>query len=381
MLDFAALTEHVQDLPTAPHGRDILPGSRALQQNRKSLFRGSTPLVCQVLQDAAASCWTALLTAREYSRHSEAAGAWLYADPRAWHFAPTSAEVPAEAVSLYLRRDPSADHPAEADFVFCQLASQAGQEALHRFSDASLPDDAEAVLRLYLPILMGAWQARLSGGSFTSAHVAQTLDGRIACHNGHSQWISNEANLWHAHRLRALHDAVLVGSGTVRHDDPQLTVRHVEGVDPRRVVLSGSARVLDLADTAKIFAAPGCTLVSTAAAVAELSPNGVHEHTEFCSLPVPDGDSLPVDAILQALAARGLHSVFVEGGSGTCSSFFAAGAIDLFHVHIAPMFLGSGIPSMRLPEVSHVRDGHHLHMEHYGMDGELLLVCRRKERT
>ncbi|NBQ36062.1 MAG: RibD family protein, partial [Synechococcus sp.] len=70
--------------------------------------------------------------------------------------------------------------------------------------------------------------------------VAQSLDGRIATSTGDSQWISGHANLRWVHRVRAAFDAVLVGAGTARVDDPQLTVRHVQGRHPRRIVLDGN---------------------------------------------------------------------------------------------------------------------------------------------
>src|SRR4051812_25903843 len=79
--------------------------------------------------------------------------------------------------------------------------------------------------------------ARPATGCVTVGQIGQSLDGRIATPTGHSQYINGSPGLCHLHRLRAVVDAVVVGAGTVRADDPQLTVRHVEGPDPVRVVI------------------------------------------------------------------------------------------------------------------------------------------------
>ncbi|NIR47436.1 bifunctional diaminohydroxyphosphoribosylaminopyrimidine deaminase/5-amino-6-(5-phosphoribosylamino)uracil reductase RibD, partial [candidate division KSB1 bacterium] len=71
---------------------------------------------------------------------------------------------------------------------------------------------------------------------FVTAKIAQTLDGRIAASNGNAQWITSEASRRLGHKMRAEHDAILVGIGTVLADDPQLTVRLAKGEDPKRIV-------------------------------------------------------------------------------------------------------------------------------------------------
>ena len=73
---------------------------------------------------------------------------------------------------------------------------------------------------------------------YVFVHTAISLDGYMATLSGHSKWIGNKENLEHAHRLRAIFDAILVGGNTVERDQPALTVRHVEGNNPKRLVLS-----------------------------------------------------------------------------------------------------------------------------------------------
>src|SRR5205807_4050437 len=99
-----------------------------------------------------------------------------------------------------------------------------------------------------------------AGRARVTVHYAQTIDGRIASRTGDSRWVSGEGSLRLAHELRAAHDAVLVGIGTVLADDPKLTVRLVQGDSPVRVVVDSRLRVpLE----ANLFADDARTIVAT----------------------------------------------------------------------------------------------------------------------
>jgi 5-amino-6-(5-phosphoribosylamino)uracil reductase/diaminohydroxyphosphoribosylaminopyrimidine deaminase/5-amino-6-(5-phosphoribosylamino)uracil reductase len=220
-------------------------------------------------------------------------------------------------------------------------------------------------------VILGAARARRSYAQIVAGHVTQTLDGRIACENGQSQWIGNAADLHHAHRMRALLDGVMVGANTALQDDPQLDVRHVSGPDPRRVVISGRARALTEGADLKVMRAPGCEVfVASEAAIAD-ADDTVNVHR----IPTA-GSALDPVAVLQHLRDGDICSVYLEGGAGVLSSFLQAGAIDILQIHIASMVLGSGLPSLELPAVDHVDDGLHLHMDHAILDDHVLLTCR-----
>ncbi|WP_333779740.1 RibD family protein, partial [Falsiroseomonas oryzae] len=179
--------------------------------------------------------------------------------------------------------------------------------------------------------------------------LAQTVDGRIATSSGSSQWIGGRGDILHTHRLRALCDAVLVGAGTVRHDDPRLTTREVPGPSPVRVVLDADRR---LPATHRIFtdgAAP--TLL-----VAATDGPAMHGQAEVLRV-ARDASGLDLPALLRALAARGLRRIFVEGGGRTVSAFLAAGCLDRLHLTVAPVILGSGIAAFSLPEAARIGDG------------------------
>ncbi|MGH7213003.1 MAG: RibD family protein [Acetobacteraceae bacterium] len=187
-------------------------------------------------------------------------------------------------------------------------------------------------------------------GCFVLGRIAQSLDGRIATASGASRWISGHADILHTHRLRALSDAVVVGAGTVRADDPQLTTREVEGGSPIRVVIDTNRR---LDDRYRVFREPPETLLFCAQDATGPSRLG---SAPVLRLP-RSGKGLDIAALIATLAERGLRRIFVEGGGITISRFLAAGALDRLHVTIAPLVLGSGIPAFTLPQAAAPADG------------------------
>jgi riboflavin-specific deaminase-like protein len=145
--------------------------------------------------------------------------------------------------------------------------------------------------------------------------------------------------------MRALCDAVVIGAGTVRADDPQLTTREVQGPSPVRVVLDTDRR---LDARYRVFRDGPETLLLCA----HDAPGEDHlGHAPVLRLP-RSGKGLAIVAVLASLAERGLRRLVVEGGGITLSRFLAAGALDRLHVTIAPLLIGSGIPAFTLPEAA-----------------------------
>jgi riboflavin-specific deaminase-like protein len=175
--------------------------------------------------------------------------------------------------------------------------------------------------------------------------IAQSLDGRIAIESGASQWISGHEDIVHTHRLRALFDAVVVGARTVRADDPQLTTREVEGPSPVRVVLDTDRR---LDARYRVFRDAPRTLLLCAS-----DAGGEDRVGRATVVRLPRArEGLDIGAALRALAEQGLRRIYVEGGGITVSRFLAAGALDRLHVTVAPLVIGSGIPSFTLPQTT-----------------------------
>jgi 3,4-dihydroxy 2-butanone 4-phosphate synthase/GTP cyclohydrolase II len=172
---------------------------------------------------------------------------------------------------------------------------------------------------------------------------AQTLDGRIATSSGDSKWISGEAERRVAHALRAACDAVLVGVGTACTDDPQLTVRMVDGASPIRIVLDSSLRT---PTSAKVFddKAPAVVIARTGAdrdRVARLLERGVMVRT------VPaDVEGVNIDAALRELDGIGIRTLLVEGGGRVITSLLRQRVVDRLIVSVSPRVIGSGVSAV-----------------------------------
>ncbi|MBT5109505.1 MAG: RibD family protein, partial [Rhodospirillaceae bacterium] len=175
------------------------------------------------------------------------------------------------------------------------------------------------------------------------------LDGRIALHNGQSQWITGPAARARGHMLRATHDAILVGSGTALADDPSLTCR-LEGLEARspvRVVLDTKLRLPVDSQLAR-SAREGPVWVMTG------EKPDAHRNDALSALGVevlgvePGEDGRPdIRAVLNLLADRGITRLLVEGGGGVLSAFLRAGFADrLVWFRAASAIGGDGVPAM-----------------------------------
>lgn len=174
------------------------------------------------------------------------------------------------------------------------------------------------------------------------AKYASSLDGRIATVSGESQWITGEESRRRAHQLRALVDAVMVGSGTVLADDPELTVRLTDYAHPQpaRIVLDSRGRI---PLSAKLLS--GCQGIRTIIATTSISASVWREDirwegAEILLVPADESGSLQIPQLLAELNLSGVQSVMVEGGATVLGSFFDAGLVDEVWAFLAPLVLG-----------------------------------------
>jgi 5-amino-6-(5-phosphoribosylamino)uracil reductase len=175
---------------------------------------------------------------------------------------------------------------------------------------------------------------------------AQTLDGRLATRSGSSQWIGGPESLRFAHELRASHDAIMVGVGTVLADDPRLTVRLAAGRDPLRVVVDSALRTPITAATLSDGAARGTLLacVEGADPARRAAIEGLG--ATVLVLPPAPGGGVDLAALLGALQQRGVASLMVEGGARLITALLRGRLADRLAVCVAPMILGTGIAAV-----------------------------------
>jgi diaminohydroxyphosphoribosylaminopyrimidine deaminase/5-amino-6-(5-phosphoribosylamino)uracil reductase len=181
-----------------------------------------------------------------------------------------------------------------------------------------------------------------TGMPFVTLKAAVTLDGKIATCTGDSKWITGEAARAEAHRLRDEADAILVGVGTVLCDDPSLTVRHVRGQDPTRVILDAdlrtppSAAVLD--PERKSNAETWIFHADDVDAESQQMLRG--EGLELIAVP-RDARGVDVVEVLQILGERDVLRLLVEGGAHVHGTFLDLGLADRAAIFVAPRIIGS----------------------------------------
>lgn len=229
-----------------------------------------------------------------------------------------------------------------------------------RAGDGSLPQPWEDI---FGPLRKGAIDDLVLVGQ-----CGQSIDARVATPTGHSHYINSEAGLAHLHRLRALVDAVVIGVGTAIADDPQLTVRRVEGPNPARIVVDPNGR---LPSSARVLAADGVRrLVVTAAGAPGKLPAGV----EIVPVAANEGQLAPT-AIVAALFARGFRRILIEGGADTVSRFLAARCLDRLHILVAPIIMGGERSSLTLPPIARVDEAVRAPMRAHSLGSDVLLDC------
>jgi diaminohydroxyphosphoribosylaminopyrimidine deaminase / 5-amino-6-(5-phosphoribosylamino)uracil reductase len=225
-----------------------------------------------------------------------------------------------------------------------------------------------------------------TGRPFVHLKLAATLDGRIAAAGGDSRWVTGEAARLRAHQLRAEAGAVLVGAGTVRADDPQLTARDLPEEPPPitrvvldpRLTISAESRLVKNAAEGPVLIFADAEVLEDVLDARELEAPGV----KVVGAPNSSG-GLDLRFVLDELGRRGIRGVLVEGGGETAARFVEAGLADKLTLFYAPKFVGSGgvpmIGVLRVTKMSEALKFSVSDVETVGEDVAVTLYPTREE--
>jgi diaminohydroxyphosphoribosylaminopyrimidine deaminase / 5-amino-6-(5-phosphoribosylamino)uracil reductase len=205
-----------------------------------------------------------------------------------------------------------------------------------RLRDAGLDVRVGLLSHDAMALNIGFVKRMTTGLPWVRAKVAASMDGRTGLANGESKWITGSEARLDGHHWRARACAILTGSGTVKHDDPQLTVRDVHTVlalrQPMRIVFDHQG---ELSATAKVL--QGGALVYCA----DRAPAGLAGNVEVVKLPdAARPGKIDLAAALQDMGARGVNELHVEAGARLMGPMVEAGLVDELLIYLAPKLLG-----------------------------------------
>ncbi len=193
----------------------------------------------------------------------------------------------------------------------------------------------QSILNILIPILR-------KNKKLVIAQIGQSIDGRIALNNGNSHYINNSKSIIYLHCLRSISDAIIVGSNTIKKDDPLLTTRKINGANPKRIIIDGS---LSLNNKYKIFNDGNENIIFT-----KSNKNIRLNNSTIIRL---KEKNFTKNFIMQIKKLK-YKKILVEGGSKTISELINNKYIDILQFMIAPILIGSGINSLNLKEISNL---------------------------
>ena len=202
-------------------------------------------------------------------------------------------------------------------------------------TDINISKFYQSILNILLPILR-------KNKKLVIAQIGQSIDGRIALNNGNSHYINNPKSIIYLHCLRSISDAIIVGSNTIKKDDPLLTTRKIKGTNPKRIIIDGS---LSLNNKYKIFNDGNENIIFT-----KSNKNIRLNNSTIIRL---KEKNFTKNLITQIKKLK-YKNILVEGGSKTISELINNKYIDILQFMIAPILIGSGINSLNLKEISNL---------------------------
>jgi diaminohydroxyphosphoribosylaminopyrimidine deaminase/5-amino-6-(5-phosphoribosylamino)uracil reductase len=223
---------------------------------------------------------------------------------------------------------------------------QVGGRGLEMLRQAGIDVRCGLLKQDAIEVNAGFFSRMTRGRPWVRVKVAASLDGRTGLQNGASQWITSDAARADGHAWRARSCAVLSGIGTIRSDDPRLSVRLVEtSRQPLKVLVDSR---FEVSPQARLFDG-NPTLVVCTRRDAGKAEQLVARNVEVIELPGDANGKVDLAALMRELARRGTNELHVEAGSRLNASLLSAGVIDELLAYLAPCLIGPGQPMIDLP--------------------------------
>lgn len=298
--------------------------------------------------------------------------------PHAEPIALAKAKESAKGATLYVTLEPCAHHGKTPPCVDAIIAAgikrvvigiadpdpRTGGASIEKMKNVNIQVECNVLHKECLDLHSGFISRIVNKRPYVTLKAGCTLDGKIACANGESKWITGDLARKHVHHIRAKHDAILTGINTVLYDDPMLTSR-VNGVDHKimRVVLDRHLRIKkssNLVQSAKQFP---LLVLHECEPDQELINLGVKLHQVDC-------DNLV--SVLGFLASEGVNNLLVEGGAQVQTSFLRAECFDELLIYRAPTILGQDakpvVSDMNIDTLTQRLDLQRIHLGAIGND-------------
>ena len=181
---------------------------------------------------------------------------------------------------------------------------------------------------------------------FVTIKYAQTLDGRIATATGQSKWISSAASLKFTHKLRAQHDAILVGAGTVIKDNPELTVRLVRGRNPLRIIVDSALKIPAKSKVLQNLSKNKTIIATIKKAADPQFQRFTNLGAEVITIAADKQGNVDLKKLLKILAKKNISSLLIEGGAQIITSILMNNLANRMVTVIAPKIIGKGIEAV-----------------------------------
>ncbi|WP_211467507.1 bifunctional diaminohydroxyphosphoribosylaminopyrimidine deaminase/5-amino-6-(5-phosphoribosylamino)uracil reductase RibD [Collimonas silvisoli] len=286
--------------------------------------------------------------------------------------------VTLEPCSHFGRTPPCADALQQAGVAKVVAAVEdpnplvAGQ-GMARLQAAGIAVESGVLAAQARELNIGFFTRMQTGKPWVRLKVAASLDGKTALHNGQSQWITSQAARDDGHMWRARAGAILTGIGTVKEDNPQLTVRTVQlARQPLRVIVDSK---LSISPDAKILAGGG-NLIFSATVDADKQALLERQGAEVVVLPNAGG-KVDLPQVILELGKRQINELHVEAGSKLNASLIREHCVDELLVYLAPAILGDGRGMFNLPALENLQDKLTLKFHQIKQIGEDLRILAR----